>query len=363
MIRQAYCTLEALEDVYAFAEEAAYQPLYLLLEAHHRIVVHLADDDFEVQKRANECLRLLVKRAVSRNGYTVDCADATCREVLAVSTSDDLAGTVFLLDDAPAACTQLSADYGVCVLSKHAPEAGAYLTRELARKEIQVTRSYRAQLGGGERTGWYAALTPRPAVWQTAPLNALIVVDNYLFSNTTPGNAAKWFEMGAHNLISLLDVLLPATLAIDFHLLLATNNQHHYLQASNLDHLAARVRKALGRPYKIKMGVITRNYAPEHRRALIGNYYFGTSHRGFACFEENTARWPNDLVVSGLFSNVAEPGFDVPWVSMHDELRALRIQRDHNRQPNNDNPNYGALHLAHGFCDNRLLALVPRQQR
>lgn len=353
MIRQAYCSLEALEEIHAFRDEAAYEALHQVLETHHRISVHLSDDDWDEQLGRNACLRYFAKRATSRKGYELENTAVHCHEVMKSTTSADLAGTVFIVDDEPAACARWREQYGVCVVSRQAPAEANYLTQELSRKEIRPARSYRTSVNGNEKLGWYAALSPRTPAWQAVPLNSLVIVDNYLL-----GENINRLEAGQENLVSLLDSLLPPTLDVHFHLLLVTNNSTRFLTSQNLTQLAENLRRKLARPYRLRIGVVTREDGREHRRAIIGNYYFGASHHGFACFRGSEAQWPNDLVVSGLFSGIAATGFDVPWVSMHDELRAVRIQRDRNRKPVNDNPNYLAINLAFGFCDNRLLDLV-----
>lgn len=354
MIRKAYCSLEALEEIYAFQDEDPYDALYQLLETHHHICVQLPDDEFYTQVAANDCLRYFAKRAGSYRGYDVSNSPMPYQQAVAATASSDLAGTVFVVDDEPTACAQLSADYGVCIVSRQQPTAANYLTKELARREIRKQKSYRSSENGVERMGWYSALTPRSEAWQAVPINSLVVIDNYLF-----GNKGDKFALGQENLFSLLDALLPTTLVINFHLLLVTNNEEAFLKARNLHILVNSLRKQLNRPYLIEVGVITRDKTPEHRRALVSNYYFGASHHGFACFKGHEAQWPNDLIVSGVFHGVAELGFDVPWLSMHDELRAVRIQRDANRKLRNSSTGYDdPTHLTFGYCDNRLLELV-----
>lgn len=355
MIRQAYCSLEALEEIYAFQDEAEYTTLHQVLTTHHHICVHLPEDDLDEQMRRSKCLLYFAKRATRSKGYDVSATPQTYQEVLKSTDTSDLAGTVFVVDDAPEECAQWSHDYGVCVVSRHAPEVAVYLTKELARKEIRIAKTYRTSLGNIERTGWDSVLTPRPAHWQEVPLNALVIIDNYLL-----GEKGDKLALGQENLISLLDAVMPARLEMDFHLLLVTNNGGAFLKSKNLTELARQVSASLKRPYETKIGVVTRKDGPEHRRAIISNYYFGASHHGFACFDGHEAKWANDLVVSGLFSGVAEPGYDVPWLSMHDELRAVRIQRDKNLKLRNPTTGYDdPINLAFGFCDNRLLELVP----
>lgn len=355
MIRQAYCTLEALEEMEAFQDEAEYTTLNQVLTTHHHICVHLPEDDLDEQLRQSKCLLYYEKRSQRNKAYKLSATPQPYQEVLQSTGSTDLAGTVFVVDDAPTECAEWSRNYGVCVVSRHAPETAAYLTKELARKEIKVSKKYLTSPGSSQRNGWDSVLTPRSAQWQKAPLNALVIVDNYLL-----GKKGDKLALGQENLISLLDALLPATLAMDFHLLLVTNNGDAHLKSKNLTELAKQLRHALGRPYELKIGVVTRKNGPEHRRAIISNYYFGASHHGFSCFDGPKAKWANDLIVSGIFSGVAEPGYHVPWISMHDELRAVRIRRDKNLKLRNPTTSYDdPIHLAFGFCNNRLLDLVP----
>jgi hypothetical protein len=264
------------------------------------------------------------------------------------------AGTVFIVNDEPVICEQVSQQHGACVLSLKKPQVANYLTRQLVRKEIRTANSYRTLNAGSEWNGWRAVLTTEPLTLQRVPLNSLVIVDNYLL-----GEKGDKLEVGQRNLIDMLQGLLPPTLSIDFHLLLVTNNGNAFLKSKNLTKLTDEIRQALARPYEVKIGVITRKNGGEHRRAIISNYYFGASHHGFSCFVGCKPQWANDLIIDGAFNGIAEPGYDVPWVSMHDELRAVRRQREENKALIKPETGYSdPINLLFGYCDNRLLDLV-----
>ncbi|UOQ76533.1 hypothetical protein MUN84_18645 [Hymenobacter sp. 5516J-16] len=344
-----------MEEIYAFQDEQPYEVLHKLLVAHHHVSVYLSDDEFDDLVFTNECLRYLAKRTLVNKKLDITNTLLSYHETVAATPSEELAGTVFIVDDTPESCAELSNKYGVCIVSRQNPAEASYLTEELARKEIRTANSYRYSTQGKVYVGWKAALNPRSKRWQATPMNSLVVIDNYMF-----GDKGDRLAIGQENILSLLDALLPSSLSVDFHLLLVTANEQAFLKSRNLHKLTQYLQGELKRPYAIQVGVITRDVSPEHRRALISNYYFGASHHGFACFKGHKTQWPNDLVVSGIFRNVEEEGFDVPWISMHDELRAVRIQRDKNRKLRNPDSGYDdPTHLVYGFCDNRLLELVP----
>lgn len=320
---------------------------------HHDVVLDVTDDLFKAQQNDLDSVLMSLLRA---EDFLVKAQAGSLTDVSALLMAE-AAGALVVLEKPVAECELLSRQSGVCTVALQAPQSIRNLTQKLASKEILHNTLYKTVVNGQIRVGWYSLLTATPLPLNQVPINALVLEDNYLFGDK---GTAKDFQEGQQNLISLLDALLPAALAVDFHLLMLVNNEKAFLRDQNLNQLFQAVREALARPYKLKIGVLTRKGGGKRRRALVSNNYFGASHHGFCTFDlTGKALLNNDLNVEGLFNGVTEQGFDLPWQSMRNELLAARAQMAHNLALQNlPNGYVDPIHLVVGHRDNRLLKLV-----
>ncbi len=186
------------------------------------------------------------------------------------------------------------------------------------------------------------------------PLNALVVIDTHLF-----GDKGRFVSNGKSNLVGILNSLLPPCLDIDFHLLIVAANGQIPFSESAFTAFSQEIENALARPYKLKIGLVTRPAGGKDRRSITGNYYFCTSQHGFNCFKINRVEYDNDFIANGAFEGADRIGFNPPVYSMSTDLKAAKkllisnqafhaapgVHVDSNRH-----------HL--GFCENRLLSLV-----
>ena len=336
MSRKAYCSLEALEEI--FDDPATYADLYHIVRDYHDVVLNLPEVALEKALQANPYVRSLHKRGT----YGVDCETAFCNGL-----PDDLesitAGGLFILDQPPPVCARLAARHGICVLSVQDPSPAQTLTTHYYR-QMEKADTYEALTASGAAHGWPALLVPMGKL----PMNSLLVVDNYLFSSLRDGK---------RNLLSLLDGLLPTTLHEEFHLLLVTTNPRNVLSQEVLATLFSEIRTSLNRPYSIDMGLLTHGDGDRrfHRRAWVSNYHFGSSDRGFACFtEDGRVNAHNDIRIQGAFRDARVPYGDVPWRSMQLELKSAAALRQHNQEQGG----WMATNLLYGNCNNRLLDLA-----
>ena len=336
MPRKAYCSLGALEEI--FDDPAAYADLYHILRDYHDVVLNLPEEELELEIKANPYVRSLYKRGT----YGVDCG-SSAYEGLPDDITAITAGGLFILDESPSVCARLAARHGICILSIQDPAPAQTLTTHFYR-QMERTDGTEAPGTADDRTGWPALLSPLGKL----PMNSLMLVDNYLFSN---------LHEGKRNLLSLLDGLLPTTLHEEFHLLLVTTNPRNVLSQEVLASLFSELQTSLNRPYSIAVGLLTHGEGDKrfHRRAWVSNYHFGSSDRGFASFGENgQVKAHNDIRIQGAFRDARTPYSDVPWRSMLLELRSAAALRRHNSELGG----WMATNLLYGHCDNRLLELA-----
>ncbi|RFP64356.1 hypothetical protein D0N36_14295 [Hymenobacter lapidiphilus] len=346
MARKAYCTLEALEEI--FDDPVTHADLYHILRDYHDVVLNLPEEDLELEILQNQYLRTLCKRGVYQLAGETNFYECLPEEFMACT-----AGGLFILDESPAVCADLSTRYGACVLSLRDPAPSHTLThhyyRQMAHQdsftESSPTGSSPTDIPAtSARQGWPALLAPMGRL----PMNSLLLVDNYLFTN---------LHEGRKNLLSLLDGLLPPRLDVEFHLLLVTTNPRNVLSPAVLADLFDQIRTHLNRPYPLLLGLLTHGGQDRrfHRRAWVSNYHFGSSDRGFVCFDEQgRVKAHNDIRVQGAFRDARTPYSDVPWRSMVLELQSAAALRLHNEQLGG----LMATNLLYGNCNNRLLQLV-----
>jgi hypothetical protein len=336
MSRKAYCSLDALEEI--FDNPTTHADLYHILRDYHDVVLNLAEDDLELEMKANPYVRSLHKRGT----HGVDCETALY-EGLPDAVQATTAGGLFILDETPAVCAHLAQRHGICVMSLQDPTPSLTLTTHYYRQMVKAD-SYETAAGSSAKQGWPALLAPMGKL----PMNSLLLVDNYLFSSLRDGK---------RNLLSLLDGLLPATLQEEFHLLLVTTNPRNVLSPEVLANLFAEIRSELARPYHIALGLLTHGEGDKrfHRRAWISNYHFGSCDRGFTCFGEDGRVYShNDIRIQGAFRDAHLPYSDVPWRSMLLELQSAAALRQHNREQGG----WMMTNLLYGDCNNRLLDLA-----
>lgn len=342
MPRKAYCSLEALEEI--FDDPAVYADLYHILRDYHDVVLNLPEAELDQHMQANPYVRSLYKRGT----YGVDCETASYEGL-----PDDLAaitaGGLFILDETPPVCARLSTRHGICVLSLQDPSPARTLTthyyRQMVTAEVPVAL-HPSEAASPTRPpeSWPALLSPVGKL----PMNSLVLLDSYLFSS---------LREGKRNLLSLLDSLLPATLHEDFHLLLVTTNPRNILNEEVLANLFSELRVTLNRPYHLVLGLLTHGERDKrfHRRAWVSNYHLGISDRGFDCFgEDGQVKSHNDIRIQGAFRDAQTPYSDVPWRSMLVELTSAAALRKHNQELGG----WMATNMLYGECNNRLLDLI-----
>lgn len=122
------------------------------------------------------------------------------------------------------------------------------------------------------------------------PCNAIILTDNYLFSN----------DVNYENMISILKSLMPSRLSIEFHLTIigsdpkkafkSISDQHRSL-LSKLSHL----------PYHVNLTIIREDH---HGRYIHTNYTRFHSEKGFGLFENGKISKSDEtsIAISSVFS-------------------------------------------------------------
>lgn len=345
MQRKFYCSLATLEKLVL---DNVAPEVRSLLSRHDTLVLDISEQQLDEELASSDSiLQPLLKSEA--NGLTLD-TQPECLNDPEVLLRAEAAGAMVLLDRSPEECRLLEQQFGVCVLSLAQLQPAATLTAYFYR-QIEKDVDYRRSQGQQDLMAWGDVLADKPDL----PLNALVVIDNYLLKDREAG-----FESTTNLLEALLPVGLSRALPFEVLLVVSAQNHQHLHRIDVLEELAARLEKRLNRPYPVRVGILTHNNDGRfHRRVVVSNYHFLRSDRGFAQFVGSRAAKPNDLSLSGAYHDLTRPGNDLMWKSMAVELRNVSLLKNSNKQLKEaGRDTIITTNRMGGHCDNRLLTLV-----
>ena len=158
------------------------------------------------------------------------------------------------------------------------------------------------------------------------PSNAMVITDDYLFSNEENGQL-----VGKSNVIQLVNAFLPANLSIPYHLTILSNDNPEVGKPPRskewCERLAGELKAAIValRPYPIVFEIVFTQTL--HKRKLILNYINATCDKGFAVFRVNdgkTVRSDNDFRCDKVFARVEPHEGDTDYKAAESILLQLK---------------------------------------
>lgn len=178
----------------------------------------------------------------------------------------------------------------------------------------------------------YVLENPTTKGWQNLvsfslpPSNAMVITDDYLFSNEENGHI-----VGKSNVIQLVNAFLPANLSIPYHLTIFSNDNPEAGKPAKpkewCERLAGELKAAILdlRPYPIVFEIVFTQTL--HKRKLILNYINATCDKGFAVFrvsDGKTVRSDNDFRCDRLFARVEPQEGDTDYMAAESILLQLK---------------------------------------
>lgn len=345
MTRKFYCSLDTLKAVLFKPKDNV--ELGALLPHHSQVMLDVSSDQIDQVEDDLNNPESSFAMEIRNKGYIIK-PQADCFNDMEALLRKEASGALFLIDKEPAECENLSRKFGICAVSLNQLQAMETLTTHYYR-QIEKGGNYSRALGGQTLTGWRDILAEKPFI----PLNALVIIDNFLLKSVAKGQKS---------IINLLDALLPDTLAINlvFEVLIVVSAKEYPISAEVLDTVALGVEAGIKRPYSIKVGILTHNADGRfHRRVIISNHHFLRSDRGFAHFTDAKADYPNDLTLNGAYHDFNRPGNHLMWQSMEIDLRSVKsLWLDNKKLKDSGRDANMPTNRMEGYCDNRLLNLV-----
>lgn len=338
MPRSLYCPYRVFVKIRD--SQARYAPFHDLILAHNHIVFDLTEEEYRVKQQ--ETLTLFTRET----GITTDTVPDFL-EQLPFPVRQGAGSGLFILEEVQQDHAKNLRNYGVCVVILEQPESLAILQNNFY---WQLEKP--SPFGSSDAVNWQQIVARAGRM----PLNALVLVDNYLL-----GNATKATDRGMVNILDILFELMPTkqNSALPFQILLvAAHKGGLHLRVDELDQIQEKLDTTRSllldtltrrMRYKVEVGILLHSNANSdfHRRAIISNYHFLRFDHGLDAFDRNRVRFHNDMSVEGAFRNLGNPKCHTPWKSMALELQSIKRALSLN-----------AGVLTSGSCDNRLLELV-----
>lgn len=166
------------------------------------------------------------------------------------------------------------------------------------------------------------------------PSNAMVITDDYLFSNEENGQL-----VGKTNVLQLVDAFLPPNLSIPYHLTILSNDNPEVGKPPRskewCERLAGELKASIIilRPYPIVFEIVFTQTL--HKRKLILNYINATCDKGFAVFKVNdgkTVRSDNDFRCDKVFNRVEPHEGDTDYKAAEAILFQLKAKCQSVRQ-------------------------------
>lgn len=217
--------------------------------------------------------------------------------------------SVFFFNYSKEKAEVMQSDYGVIVIS--AEKIDDEILRGSYFKELPMGKVIDNQAG----KGWKGLVTST-----LPPSNALVITDEYLFSNEENG-----VIIGEANLLGIVDTFLPSTLNTDYHIAVFANDEGKSKEWC--ERLTERLGKSIKslRSYSIVFEVVFTKTI--HKRKMILNYLNTTCDKGYAIFkvaDKRTVRDNNDFRSEKIFNRLYPHEGDTDYESVENVLLQLK---------------------------------------
>ena len=326
-----YTTPELLEKVYLSDELSSSQAfLQKIINEYSDVMIDIDEVEFELSK--NPVIKSLLKRPHKKTYPLPSYFKNIESERLNEHPRD-----IFMLNVNDNARDALEAKYGILLLNENNLNKIDIFRNRFRKTTSKGENSKTQDENGKEFSGW----TSFTRSFNLYPINSLILIDNYIFSN---------IKTGKSNLINLVSSILPKTLNVDFQILIVTNNSSGKFTYENISQIKNDLEKRFNeiRNYNIKVCIITHTHKEFHQRLLISNYHLIRSDYGFNLFKDSTTMHSNEMEFLGnyytLYHNEGEP--EIKLV-----CKNLKAIKELIKKHSSTNP----VELLVGDCQNRLL--------
>lgn len=284
-----YAEKEIFENIVVFNNETPHW--YNVLCNHSEVCLNITDDELLQEQLPGTPIFEFIKANGGRDVIPLkDFFDLVYEDNNIISQKPR---SVFFLNYSNEEANKIQNDLGVIVIGNEAIEdnilKGSFF-KDLSKDSIYENQASK---------GWQNLIN-----FQLPPSNAMVVSDDYLFSNEENGQI-----VGKSNVINLIDAFLPLNLNIPYHITIISNDNPEGKTKSKAwcERLAGELKAAIValRPYSIVVEIVFAQTI--HKRKLLLNYLNATTDKGFAVFkavDSKTVRSDNDFRCDRIFNRV-----------------------------------------------------------
>jgi hypothetical protein len=300
-----YADLDTIEEIIIF--EKNYPNLNKIFQDNAVFCLNISDEEFD--KIWNEesdlfvfCTGHDIPFPVALNPYF-----ETLKEDYSIIVEKPRA--LFFLNENADKIQELQNLYGILVVNKNDIRDNILQLKHFREfdKNQQIT---------GTSNGWKNTLSNL----LFPPSNSIVLSDNYLFSRKENGDL-----IGESNLVNLINVLLPPTLSVEFHILIISS--HPKISSEECNRLLGRIKANILRlrDYSIVLEFVFSDTI--HKRILMSNYYNIKCDKGFEMFKISNNQIvldPNDIDVYSVLHDPTNSTGDSAYKSTTKKLKDIK---------------------------------------
>jgi len=273
-----YTEKEIFEDIILFKED--YPNWNNILCAHSDVFLNMTDEELFNEYVDGTIIFEFIQINGGREPIALQYHFKNIKEEPEILTRDPHAA--YFLNISEIDANSLQNRFGVIV------QSGGNINDRLLVSEYYKLLKPDAVLEGG----WKSLFN-----FRLLPSNSTVITDSYLFHNSEGA-----VNVGSHNLLLLLEVILPDHLETLYHILIISEDNGR--PAKGCHDLATKLTLDIKnlRPYEMVVEIVFS--ATVHKRKIISNYYSVSCDSGFALFRTSdgqTLRAQNEFKYESIF--------------------------------------------------------------
>lgn len=264
-----YAEKDIFENIVVFNDRTP--NWYDILCNHSEVCLNITDEELEAQEMEGTPIFEFIKATGGRSVIALkEYFDSIYDDNSIIASNPRSA---FFLSYSAADAELIQNSYGVIVQSGESINddilTGSYKKKLLKDEEIQE----------GTTIGWKSLLK-----FTFPPSNAVVISDNYLLQSTERVGA-NYVPSGKSNVLWMLDVILPVTLSIPYHVTIISedNNQNEMWRNKVAGQLNTEINNL--RDYEINVEIVFIKSEMLHERLLLLNYVNSSCEHGFYVFK------------------------------------------------------------------------------
>ncbi len=257
---RVFCELENLEEILKC--EKGSHTLFNIIHKFCDVKLDLHSDELLKLKDENPFFKKLFKR----NHATLE-SDKESYESLRKNEYQNFLNDILILNLDEEGTKNIRDSYGILAIN----------TEESFLENQEYNFGY--SIGVDEtsiKKCWSKLFQDKPII----PINSAIIIDNFLWNDIR-----KYKEENDENIYPILNSIIPKTLEVPFHLMIVLQSKDGRLTKEKAKEIIEDIKKKIDCKSGLEISIVTQtNTKKFHERAMLTNYHYIYSHKGFVAF-------------------------------------------------------------------------------